>query len=437
MDVASSPAASCSAASGPAASGPAASPADEEAKPPTKEEEIAENIRQALRLGDDLFTLVKDPLFCQSITDPKQRYQHLCGKYKTFAQAFPVCLRFLACDIRYNHRAFERFLEKQRVDPGKGMDGFINRQADYARFLYEEETRRRRGHISVKMAGRIWQEEYKHLSHWMKDIQKKEELGKNEYEQEHEEHTVQRKKELLSFLELVAPSQPASAEAGLTAEQLEEIRQIEAGLPADAKPEVKPEVAPVPAPSPPEPEIAENIQEIDIETISGDELVQLVQGLRDYEKQLSAYLRVADERIALMEKNAQNTEHYRTMMGYDELEKVDRELAELDQNQPDDWLTGTAADRSPKVVKKQVAKVTRAPAIPKAKRVADQDEVDRLLRELSMEKGIVAKHPTMKGVAPKSVKTSVRVAKVPVKVTKVPVKVQVKVTKASKPSAYP
>jgi hypothetical protein len=388
MDVASSPAASCSAASGPAASGPAASPADEEAKPPTKEEEIAENIRQALRLGDDLFTLVKDPLFCQSITDPKQRYQHLCGKYKTFAQAFPVCLRFLACDIRYNHRAFERFLEKQRVDPGKGMDGFINRQADYARFLYEEETRRRRGHISVKMAGRIWQEEYKHLSHWMKDIQKKEELGKNEY---------------------------------------------------DAKPEVKPEVVPVPAPSPPEPEpeIAENIQEIDIETISGDELVQLVQGLRDYEKQLSAYLRVADERIALMEKNAQNTEHYRTMMGYDELEKVDRELAELDQNQPDDWLTGTAADRSPKVVKKQVAKVTRAPAIPKAKRVADQDEVDRLLRELSMEKGIVAKHPTMKGVAPKSVKTSVRVAKVPVKVTKVPVKVQVKVTKASKPSAYP
>jgi hypothetical protein len=171
----------------------------------TKEEELNENIRQSIELANDIYKAVSDPKYFDTTTG-QTRYEELNKRYPTFAQHYPVCLRLMAHDGKYNEKAFRRFLDKQRKDPGKGMIGFIERQADYARFLYEEEIKSRGAHINIKHAQHIWNEEYRALKKWVDKLKKDEEDAKNMYESEQSKHDEQRRDELLQFLNEQSPA---------------------------------------------------------------------------------------------------------------------------------------------------------------------------------------------------------------------------------------
>ena len=171
----------------------------------TKEEELNENIRQSIELANDIYKVVIDPKYFAATTG-QTRYEELNKRYPTFAQHYPVCLRIMAHDGKYNEKAFRRFLDKQRKDPGKGMAGFIERQADYARFLYEEEIKARGGHINIKHAQHIWNEEYRALKKWTDKLKKDEEDAKSMYEAEQNKHDEQRRDELLRFLNEQSPA---------------------------------------------------------------------------------------------------------------------------------------------------------------------------------------------------------------------------------------
>ena len=77
-----------------------------------------------------------------------------------FVRAFPVIVEYMAMQCEYSEKAFRRFLKKTLLNPGKGMEGINERQADYAKYLYIENNRPR---YDLKEAKRMWQYTFESL----------------------------------------------------------------------------------------------------------------------------------------------------------------------------------------------------------------------------------------------------------------------------------
>lgn len=164
-----------------------------------REKEIEKNKREAVEAAASIFKIVTNPSFANQL-NADQRHQVCVEKNKGFAQAFPLVLSKMARDFAYSEKAFRRFLDKLHKDPGKGMDGIIERQADYAGYLYEELCRANGKHVNTKTRRDIWQTEYQQMYQWMKDIKKQEKKAKSELDEESKKSLEERKNELLEFL---------------------------------------------------------------------------------------------------------------------------------------------------------------------------------------------------------------------------------------------
>lgn len=156
------------------------------------------NFKAALDLAKDIYKVCLHPEFQKY--DPDVRHKVVVGKYPQFSQAYPIILRFIARDLKYNEKAFRKFLEKLRINPGKGMQGFIERQADYAKFLYIEDCKANGRHWSSKKANQFWNIEYEHMHKWVKKLEKDEDLAKNEFEKESQENLEKLRDELYDFV---------------------------------------------------------------------------------------------------------------------------------------------------------------------------------------------------------------------------------------------
>jgi hypothetical protein len=154
----------------------------------------------ALDLAAKIYKVVTDKRFLEIAADPEVRHNILIKKYPNFAQAYPIILRFISRDLRYNAKAFRQFLNKLEKDPGKGMEGFIERQADYAKFLYIEDSKSRGRHIDRKKAQDIYNFEYANMMKWLKKIKQEERDAKNEFNEESKENLQKKKQELLEFI---------------------------------------------------------------------------------------------------------------------------------------------------------------------------------------------------------------------------------------------
>jgi hypothetical protein len=184
-----------------------------------KKAEERENIKKTLELMDDIYKVVKDERFHKEFT-AEQRHKILLEKYKDIANMYPVVLRIMARDLRYNRVALRRMLEKllkdqeinalenakrresgkQKQDPLAAMRSFITHQADYAKFLYIEETKKAGRHLNMKNAKKIWNIEYDNMNRALKKIKEDEDRARNEFEDEKKKHLDQRRKELLDFV---------------------------------------------------------------------------------------------------------------------------------------------------------------------------------------------------------------------------------------------
>ncbi len=162
-------------------------------------EDVEKNINEALLLAKLIYDIVSDKEFIKQY-DADTRHNILIQKYPNFANAYPVILRLIARDSKYNEKAFRKFLYKLRDDPGKGMDGFISRQADYAKFLYIENCKKFGKHWNMTDAGKIWDIEYSHMKKTVKKIEEDEKLARNEFEDEKKANLIKKKKELLTFI---------------------------------------------------------------------------------------------------------------------------------------------------------------------------------------------------------------------------------------------
>ena len=172
-----------------------------------REKEIEKNKREAIAVAAQIFKVVTNPSFANEL-DADQRHYVCVEKNKSFAQAFPLVLSKIARDFAYSEKAFRRFLDKLHSDPGKGMEGVIERQADYAAYLYEELCKEQGKHYNMKTRRDIWQSEYQQMHRWMKDIQKQERQAKSELEEESKKALKERKDELLEFLNELDKNEP-------------------------------------------------------------------------------------------------------------------------------------------------------------------------------------------------------------------------------------
>ncbi len=164
--------------------------------------DLEENKRNAIRMAAEIHKVVSNPLIIQN-TDVESRYNMCLEKYKGFAQSFPVILAKMVIENRYNETAFIRYLDRVQKNPGKGLEGLMSGQADYAKFLYIEECKAAGKKWSGKYAKQIWEHEYNELNQRAKDIKKQEEQARNEYEENEKKYLAERKTELLNYLSTI------------------------------------------------------------------------------------------------------------------------------------------------------------------------------------------------------------------------------------------
>jgi hypothetical protein len=177
-----------------------------------KEREVEQNKLDALDMAAKLFKIMTNPEMVK-LTTPIERHQMAIKKSKNFAQAFPLILAKLSRDLKYNPIAFRRYLDRVHKNPGKGMEGFIENQAMYARFLYEEECKATGRHINPKIAMQIFNAEHGHMSSWVKEIKTKETDAKNAFDDETVKATSERKEEFLDWLNELSPPPTESSGA--------------------------------------------------------------------------------------------------------------------------------------------------------------------------------------------------------------------------------
>jgi len=223
----------------------------------SKEETDNKNSKDALELAKNIYNIVTDARFIKTY-DENMRHKVVMQKYPNFANAYPVILRLIARDLKYNENAFKKFLEKLKKDPGKGMEGFISRQADYAKFLYIEDCKKYGKRCNLVTANEIWNIEYKNMHDAVKKLEKDEKLAKNEFEEEQKINLINRKKELLDFVNTCDLDNPDESENV----DLENYERIILGLPP------------------------KSLGDIDVNTLTIAEIIQYIRHLKDYKLSL-------------------------------------------------------------------------------------------------------------------------------------------------------
>lgn len=133
------------------------------------------NINLANKLWDDIKQrIIDDPQFVKK-TDTEKIELYQTSEFKDFYVNFPIVSRYMICMGQYSNKAFKRFLIKcksihaDKSSSGKknAEDEWIQRQADYIRYLWESYQRQ---HFSSIDSQNIWQHAYQTLSQEFKDF---------------------------------------------------------------------------------------------------------------------------------------------------------------------------------------------------------------------------------------------------------------------------
>ena len=111
----------------------------------------------------------KNPEFAElKDNDKLKEYQN--SEFKNFCTEFPIVTRYSVCMGQYSTKAFRRFLIKcknvkhdpaQAREKGYSEDQWVQRQADYVRYLWEAYQKQ---HYSPSESKNIWQHAYKTLT---------------------------------------------------------------------------------------------------------------------------------------------------------------------------------------------------------------------------------------------------------------------------------
>lgn len=177
-----------------------------------KDRQVELEIQMAKKIANKLFQVVTNKEFVKEVPDAATRHQVVIAQlrkmdkeagttiYSNFSNAYPIVLKYMTQFLSYSDKAFERFMREQIKHPGKGMQGFIEHQANYVKLLYVETCKLSGKRPNLKEANKRKQIEYDLMNKVVKDLEAKEKEAKNEYEEESKDHLLEKKKELLDFV---------------------------------------------------------------------------------------------------------------------------------------------------------------------------------------------------------------------------------------------
>jgi hypothetical protein len=290
-------------------------------------EQNEKNKLEAMDFADKIYKVVMDPRFIEQVPDPNIRHKLLVDKYPNFAQAYPVVLRWLARDLKYKKEAFKQFLDKLEKDPGKGMEGFMERQADYARFLYISWHKGK--HPNMKAANRLWKIEYENMNKWHKKLLEEEKSARNEFEEEEAENLEKKRTELLDFVNNLDISEEASSAFEPMDTFHEDVERMKYGLPLKN-----------PNPS---------FDDLDVDKLSKEELCLILREVKSHENDLIAEIKKRDEILIKMEEEMHELRKFK-----EEFSKP-KEFRKKEVLWDESWLEGTSV-ALPKGRKKKTQK---------------------------------------------------------------------------------
>jgi hypothetical protein len=177
-----------------------------------KDRQVEAELQMALTIANRLYKVVSNPEFLKEVPDARDRHEIVnmqlskmdtqmgSQMYTQFSSAYPMVLKYITQQVSFNAKAFEMFFRKQVADPGKGMEGFIDHQSNYARLLYIEASKAAGKHYSIKKANKLKQREFQQMDKIRKDIEKSRKDAENSFEKESVQHLDERKQELLNFI---------------------------------------------------------------------------------------------------------------------------------------------------------------------------------------------------------------------------------------------
>ena len=126
---------------------------------------------------------------------PENKWEQIQQRYPDFVRCYPVIVMKMVEGI-YSSKCFRLWLEKLRKDPGSGMDGVCERQADYARMLFKMTTK---GWTPEQAKG-VWKIYYDKMKEETDRITNAEKDARDELDHEKEEMLNERRNEIYEFL---------------------------------------------------------------------------------------------------------------------------------------------------------------------------------------------------------------------------------------------
>ncbi len=164
-------------------------------------EQVEKNKRDALRLADEIFRVVKDNEFLR--LKPEVRMNVVKEKCPEFCKHYPMVASWMTYHLKYSRKAFAKYLDKlanehgkREVKQGEGYKEWARKQADYAKILYMETT----DHWNSKTAGKIWNTEYSRIIKAYDEMKEEESKYKSEFDEEKKQHHEELIDEILDLV---------------------------------------------------------------------------------------------------------------------------------------------------------------------------------------------------------------------------------------------
>lgn len=125
----------------------------------------------------------------------EEKWELLCKAQPDFTRCYPIiCIAML--DGRYHPEVFRRWLHILEKNPGKGMDGYCEKQADYSKMLFKKLNPK----WTKKQAQNVWDSTYKMLKSEQKSVENAAETAKEQQQAEKEQFTKELYDEFYNYV---------------------------------------------------------------------------------------------------------------------------------------------------------------------------------------------------------------------------------------------
>jgi len=176
----------------------------------SKEEYISTAMTEAQNIWDKLIKIVRaNPDFVKMPDNDK--IGMFMKDHKEFQNEFPIVCRYMICMGQYRPNAFKRYLNKcknatvappEKREKGYMQEQWIDRQADYVRYLWEEYQKRDHKKFTTREAMQVWRQARDSLSAEFKGFKEAHTKAESKIKTEEKENNRELAKELVDRIKL-------------------------------------------------------------------------------------------------------------------------------------------------------------------------------------------------------------------------------------------